>query len=729
LRSMTRDKGKKGRSPEVPVVDENIQVLLNTTDDMVLLVDRTGLVLAANESAARLFDTTLSQIVGENVYDVVPPQVGIIDKTKVNTAIRRAKPIRFEGVYGGKFFDISLYPVKEDKRSVNKVAIYGHDVTEHKRVEAMLHQTEEKYRHIFENATEGIFQISTEGRFLSANPALARIHGYGSPEELLELITDMATQLYVDPRRRLELMSLVKRQGFVQNFEVQMRRKDGTLHWISINSRAVYDSAGKVIYHEGTMEDITKRKEAEQALEESEDHYRTAVEHSNDGVAIIHGDKHQYVNRRFVEMFGYSRPEEIVGKSISYLIHPDDQERVISMNNQRQRGGPAPLRYEFKGVTKKGGVIYVEVSATNMTYRGTPVSFVYLRDVTERKRAEETLIQSHVELERLNRVKSKAVNHISHELKTPLAIIQGNLRVLRRKFHAMRKGKELENFIDILERNVDRLMEISRETDEIFKVSQEIETSGVLDDLDRLEERMEALAEVPQEVRFHWQELKDWVSQQMSGSVVSFRSIELYPFVWTVVEKVKYLARRRYIEFAVEGENDLYVSMDPNILRDVLEGLIKNAIENTPDGGKVTVRMDEKDDRVWIHVIDTGVGITEENQEYIFDGLFHTKETDLYVSRSPYEFGAGGKGLDLLRLKVYAKRFGFELSMKSRRCTHIPTDRDLCPGNVSACVHIKADEECAASGGTIFSVAFPGFLRHGGPGKKRMSLVPQDIVA
>jgi len=721
---MKDEKVRKGHGQESPALDDRLQVLLNTTDDVALLVDRAGTVLVANASAARTFDTPLPMLVGEKIYDAVPPHLGIIDKAVVDEAVQKGQPVRFQAVQGGRFLDISLYPVGDGAKDVSAVAIYGHDVTEHKRLEAVLQQTEEKFRNIFENATEGIFQITPEGRFISANPSLARIHGYESPVELAKSVTDMGAQLYVDPRRRLAVMSLLQRHGFVQNFEVQMRRKDGSLHWISINARAVRDGAGKMLFHEGTMRDITKRKEAEEALGESEEHYRTAVEQSNDGVAILHGDRHQYVNRRFAEMFGYTKPEEIIGTPITLVIHPDDQERVVSINNLRRQGGNAPLRYEFKGQTKDGRVIYIEVSATNMTYRGVAVSFVYLRDITERRRAEEAFIQSHIELERLNRAKSKAVNHISHELRTPLSIIQGNLRVLRRKLRAMRKGKEVEDFMNMLDRNVDRLLEVSKETDQIFKESQELEASGLLDDLDRLQARMEGLSEVPPDMRGHWEELKEWVNGHISGSADSFRSIELYPFVSSVVERVKSLARGRSIDFNVEGENDLYISMDPDILREVLEGLLKNAVENTPDGGRITVQLEEWVDKIWLHVIDTGVGITEENQQYIFDGLFPTGETEVYVSKKPYEFGAGGKGLDLLRLKVYAKRFGFDLSMKSRRCVQIPSDHGLCPGNVSACSHIRADEDCWASGGSTFSIAFPVSLSRSGAVSEGTSLVP-----
>ncbi|MCX7966609.1 MAG: PAS domain S-box protein, partial [Syntrophorhabdaceae bacterium] len=210
-------------------------------------------------------------------------------------------------------------------------------------------KAEEKYRNIFENAIEGIFQTSPEGRFLSANPSLAKIHGYDSPEDLINSITDIEHQLYVRPEDRKRMVKLLHEQGYVEHFEVEMYRKDRSRHWISINAKAVKDKDNNILYYEGTMLDITQRKLAEQALKESEERYRIAIEHSNDGVSIIQGDKIQYVNKKFVDMFEYDNYEEIIGKPIFITVHPDDVEMVKDMNRRRRLGEDIPARYEFKG--------------------------------------------------------------------------------------------------------------------------------------------------------------------------------------------------------------------------------------------------------------------------------------------------------------------------------------------------------------------------------------------
>jgi PAS domain S-box-containing protein len=612
-----------------------------------------------------------------------------------------------------------------------------------------------------------------------------------------------------------------------------MIRKDGSPQWISVNVRLVKDDQGKSLYYEGTMMDVTSRKKAEEALAESEERYRTAIEHSNDAVATIHGDKIQYVNRRFVEIFGYERREDVIGKPVTLVVHLDDRDMVLMINQRRQRGEPVPVRYEFKGIAKNGRIIYIEVSATSIVYRGRPESLVYLRDVTERKVAEEVmrnernrfrtlsenapfgiimidkegrfeyinpkfrelfgynlddvpnsfewfrkafpdpksrkevistwidylrstkpgekvprtlpatckdgtqkiihfipvrlatgeyivtldditerihaheaLVKSHEELERLNRAKTKAVNHISHELRTPLSVIHGNIRLLKKKLKRFPTDPSLQNILETLERNLERLSDISTETDEIFRVSQELEAGGLLDNLDRLWQRIEDLPDMPQDVRSHFDALKAWLNQYLSGSTEEFQSINLFPFVLDVLERVKQLSSHRKIRFHVEGKGNLFVFIDPLILQNVVEGLLRNAIENTPDGGTIRLVAEKRLGKIVFHITDYGVGITEGNQAYIFDGLFHTKETELYASKKPYDFGAGGKGLDLLRMKVYGQRFGFDLSMTSKRCIYIPTDQDQCPGDISRCPHVTNARECADSGGTTFTVAF-----------------------
>ena len=125
---------------------------------------------------------------------------------------------------------------------------------------------EAKYRSIFENAVEGIFQSSPDGRYITANPALARIYGYSFAEEVTANFTDIEHQLYIDPNRRAEFVRLMEKYGSVSEFESQIYRRDGSIVWISEKAYAVLDEQGKLLYYEGLIEDITQRKQTEEEL-------------------------------------------------------------------------------------------------------------------------------------------------------------------------------------------------------------------------------------------------------------------------------------------------------------------------------------------------------------------------------------------------------------------------------------------------------------------------------
>ena len=287
----------------------------------------------------------------------------------------------------------------------------------------------------------------------------------------------------------------------------------------------------------------------------------------------------------------------------------------------------------------------------------------------------EALEQSKKELEQLNRVKSKALDHLSHELRTPLSVIQGNIRILKRKTQAQTPPLVRGEVFESLEKNLSRLSAIQQDTDQIIRSHREREKAPRLAELD-------------------------------APASISPEAIRLYTFTEQILENIKKQAHHREVQIYLDGEKDLTLQMDPKILEDILAGLLKNALENTPDEGIIRVILEQKNQWIQIKVMDFGSGITQENQRHLFNGLFHTLDTELYTTKKPYDFGAGGKGLDLLRIKTYGQRFGFDIFAGSQRCTHLPTERDLCPGRISECPHCRARQDCLDSGGSTFCLTF-----------------------
>jgi diguanylate cyclase (GGDEF)-like protein/PAS domain S-box-containing protein len=193
---------------------------------------------------------------------------------------------------------------------------------------------------MFRNATWGMFQTSKDGRYLNANAALARIYGYGSTREMREGLTNIGRQLYVDPGRRSEFIKLMKRDGRVSGFESQIYRRDGVKIWISESCREVRTSTGRFLYYEGTVDEITARKEAEEALvaakETAQDQklrFAAALENMSQGLCMFGADGRLVVhNPRFLEIYGFAPDAEVHGLTLSELLQaspllaPDTQE-------------------------------------------------------------------------------------------------------------------------------------------------------------------------------------------------------------------------------------------------------------------------------------------------------------------------------------------------------------------------------------------------------------------
>ncbi|WP_051617328.1 PAS domain S-box protein [Desulfonatronovibrio hydrogenovorans] len=261
------------------------------------------------------------------------------------------------------------------------------------------------YRDILENSPVGIFISTPGGRYLSANPALARMYGYSSPEELVETVSDIAGQVYVNPSDRDEYKSLLEKHGKVINFVSQRLRKDGTVFWVSLNSRAVRNGLGNITHYHGFTTDITEQKLAQieleremaeklrhlEAFKKEEEQRKILMNNSRDGIVII-DQEHRVIeaNESFSRMLGYSS-EEIC------TLHTWDWEAVLT-REQIQSGfdnlSKARSLFETRHKRKDGSVFDVEVSASGARVSGQNIVFAVCRDITKRKKVEHDLKKS-----------------------------------------------------------------------------------------------------------------------------------------------------------------------------------------------------------------------------------------------------------------------------------------------------------------------------------------------
>lgn len=291
-----------------------------------------------------------------------------------------------------------LPPAASPSGPAARLHLWTRMLAERQQSQLALRQLEEQYRSMFMHAVEGIFQSTPDGRILAANPTLARMMGYASPEELIAATTDIAQQLHVNPQRRAEFRRLLDERGVVQGFEMEILRHGGSRIWVSASARAVHDAQGNVGYYEGIMEDITARRQAEDALKK----FAHVVEQSADTVMITNPEGIiEYVNPAFEQLTGYSR-EEAIGRKPSILRSGKHDQRFYGQLWRTILSGGV-FRAVFTNRKKHGELFHEEETITPITdAQGDITHFVSIgRDITTRVQAEEQLRQSREQLRAL----------------------------------------------------------------------------------------------------------------------------------------------------------------------------------------------------------------------------------------------------------------------------------------------------------------------------------------
>jgi PAS domain S-box-containing protein len=251
--------------------EERFRAIFDQTFEFIGILRTDGTVMEANRSALQFIGLSEQQVLDRPFWEVAQWSYSQEVQNKLREAIEAAALGRFaqlEVTHPGPdgtlhTFDISIKPVRDEQGRVALLIPEGRDITERKLAEEARETAERQYQEIFEGAVEGFFRTSPEGRNLSANPALVRMLGYSSAEELVGTITDSAHQVWLNPVERAKYVQVLEERGVVRGYECQCKRKDGTTLWVSLNSRKVCGPDGSTLYHEGFIEDISARKHAE----------------------------------------------------------------------------------------------------------------------------------------------------------------------------------------------------------------------------------------------------------------------------------------------------------------------------------------------------------------------------------------------------------------------------------------------------------------------------------
>jgi len=321
------------------------------------------------------------------------------------------------------------------------------------------------------------------------------------------------------------------------------------------------------------------------------------------------------------------------------------------------------------------------------------------------------------ELRELDRVKERIINHLSHELKTPLAVLLAVLGQIAKKLdEAGVPG--IEKTVLRGQRNLNRLLDLQSNIDDIVSRKSAQEKQHILQLVEDAATFVQKLShdtgqknEKADFINMVSGFLHTMIPEEEDGGT---GEVDLSSCLQDVCDEAEQAMAGRSLAIRRSFAEGLLVHIDKSVLCKVFSGLLKNAIENTPDEGVIDISAKAQGSSIAVSVSDPGVGITEQNKKNIFVGFFHTQDTDLYATKNPYEFNAGGSGADLLRIKVFSERYGFSVAMESSRCRFLPTDREMCGGSISACPFITDPCGCRESGGTVFTLTFPRQAAEGG---------------
>jgi PAS domain S-box-containing protein len=325
---------------------------------------------------------------------------------------------------------IRVTAVRDQNGSLRQFAAQIEDITERKQAEDALRESEEKYRSLYRNSAIGIFHSSLEGRFIDVNPALAKMLGYNSPEEVVTSITSIAEQVYFEPPRYNAVTTTTLDVGKLVGVENKYRRRDGSLWYGRLHVRIVPDLQGRPSYYEGFVEDITGRKKAELALNELSAYNRSLIEASLDPlVTISPGGKIQDVNAATEKVTGQPR-DKLIGTDFSdYFTEPDRARegylRVFSEGKV--------FDYPLEILHRAGHTIPVLYNATVYQDRDGKVTGVFAaaRDITERRKGEEMRERHIRELAQKNAELDRFTYAVSHDLKSPLLATRAFLALLK----------------------------------------------------------------------------------------------------------------------------------------------------------------------------------------------------------------------------------------------------------------------------------------------------------
>lgn len=564
---------------------ERYEKILEMGDDGIVVTDERDRIEYVNTMACAITGLERTELYGKGIgIFLSPDSIDLIrDMERGITPDENRKVCTDVQIVSGsgnvKDCQVCIATARIDGKT--KLYVYMRDITERKRMENQVRLSEEKYRHLFENIRHGIYTSSKEGKFIDCNQALVRMFGYENKNQFLAL--DISTHLYKNPGDRKAFQERIEKAGYVKDYEVTFKSRDGEDVEILLTSQTMRNERGEVIGYQGIMMDVTERKKMERNLREVNAFLNMLIDASPDGIIVTDGKGEIIMYNRAAErLLGYTRAE-VLGKTNVKDLYPRGLARKIREMLMDDKTGDKGLLppVELFVKNKKGDVLDISLSASVLYNEkeeeiGAIGIFKDLGEMMSVKRklreTQDQLIQS----ERLAAM-GRLTSQIAHEINNPLYGIMNTLELLKAEIPEASKRRKL---LDM------SLSEIAR--------------------LSLMLKNMLTFSRPDQEARVE---------------------VSVNTFLESILMLMEKQLREADIKVVVQYDRDVpEVKVSPGQIRQVILNLVKNAIEAMANGGTLTVSTGMERNMVRITIQDTGVGMDGPVKEKIFDAFFTTKQ-------------------------------------------------------------------------------------------------------
>jgi len=582
LRDITQ---RKRMEREIREATKRFEKMAEMGEDGIIVFGQDSRIEFANQMASEIMGFPRDQILGREFFSLI----GKRDEEFLEEMVMRGEGMGQkvctemgiktpQGLV--KETEVCIAPTQSEDGQIKTYA-YIRDITERKKFERELKESEEKFRNLFERVRHGLFISSKEGKFIDCNQALLEMVGYENKEEFLNI--DIAKDLYVNPEDRRKFQRLTEEQGFVKDLEVEFKKKNGEKIIVLLTAHVKRDEKGRVIGYEGLNIDISERKRMERELKEANEFLTNLIESSVDGIIVTDMKGNILIfNKGAENILGYNA-EEVVGKmNIRSIYPPGVATEVMEKLKSPDYGGMGKLTsFPIAHRRKDGDLIEGDLSAS-LIYdeNGKEIASVGIfKDLRERLRIERELREMQQALLQSEKLAAmgKLTSQIAHELNNPIYGIMNTLELLRTEVPPESKRRRI---LELSLSETQRLAEMLRNMLSFSKPEEEKRRPVKINEL------VEGILLV--------------MEKQMRESNIK---VETY-FDQTLPE----------------------VMASTNQMRQVMLNLLKNAKEAMPKGGILSVRTSQEDHKVMVAIQDTGVGIPEELRDKIFEAFFTTKQ-------------------------------------------------------------------------------------------------------